>query len=631
MAHELTWQHQYGAAGEGLRLGAPSSVADGRARVLWNMARFLTGADGKATSGLWTVFGSGNAVGSGAFDGADRWSLTGSFDTTKIRYADAFNYSWICLKAPASLHDSLYLLVGCVAAANGIQAFLSFEQPRAAHGASWGSASIPTSISISAVVRNGNTVILSPMNAGGSAIYVSSDGGTTWATRTAPAQGVVIQSGGMRGSTAIFVGWSSAGSPGAMLRSADSGATWSYIGLGASTFYHAIAFGDGTEVTAVGNGITATSDDDGATWTPRANIGALLMRSVIASGNVRVAVGDGGFCCRSTDKGVTWTQIAIPGGGNFWSLTADGNSLCAVGTNCCATSDDLGATWTARAIPPGGYTASSRNGSSISAMGSAGVLSVSYDAGATWLARTAPTTLSISGMAADGDEVIAVSGGYSTLVFRASSGWASQSYLSLKQSGAATPYVAHAVTLHSQTMHGWLSTRGDAYLAFGRVGDGRHALGIYLARMQDGPGGDPYPVLLGFTGDSTQAAIGIATEAFGQHGGMAMNAATGRGLSAQYGAVLATIPAPYYYTPNVGVTTLSEPGPTPALALPAVVSAAAAFGSSGMTSPAWRGRLPDAKTGKSYPLDLAPSVGAPEWINVGALWLPWPAGVTPQV
>ena len=175
MAYELTWEWNVGSTGQGTPLNEVSSVAAQKAKLLWQFARFLTGADGATTQGLWTVAGSGDST-AGGMDAVDRWALTGAFDANKIKYTSGTNYSWLCLRAPTSLHANFWLLLTVSSTGSQFGYYHCFSAPTG------GGATLPTTVSPTSAVTTVTTAVHNTTPSALSAYGGKSTRGDFWFT-----------------------------------------------------------------------------------------------------------------------------------------------------------------------------------------------------------------------------------------------------------------------------------------------------------------------------------------------------------------------------------------------------------------------------------------------------------------
>jgi hypothetical protein len=256
-----------------------------------------------------------------------------------------------------------------------------------------------------------------------------------------------------------------------VMRSVDSGVTWTSVSTGTSVSFSDVTYAAGLFV-AVGSTIIYTSADGGQTWTSRSNPGRLW--TDIAYGNgLFVAIGYaatgptistfftyssdgitwsagsstlygwtvGGICYgggyfialgnqiydvdgpvaglpgaafRSSD-GSTFTGAGNPGDGYQWAGVAYGVSrfvgVTSNGTSSAALSTDAGVNWSTQTTPSGGWNSVRYlNGYFIAtaATGSASTSLMTSALGSSWVARTAASGSSWVNTAATGDRIVAV-------------------------------------------------------------------------------------------------------------------------------------------------------------------------------------------------------------------------------
>ena len=233
---------------------------------------------------------------------------------------------------------------------------------------------------------------------GGSYIWISSDYGVTWASRTAygfmSSRSISLSSTGQYQSTAVANG-------GYIMTSSDYGVTWtSRTAPGGLNWFSISLSSTGQYQTAVAydNNIR-TSSDYGVTWTHRTDPGSLKWQTISLSstGQYQSLIGYLTTIWISSDYGVKWTSITAPGSLNWnsISLSSTGQYQSAVAWNGNIwTSSNYGVGWIER-TPTGGtkywYSISlSSTGQYQSAVVDAGNIWTSSDYGITWTARTAP-------------------------------------------------------------------------------------------------------------------------------------------------------------------------------------------------------------------------------------------------
>ena len=139
------------------------------------------------------------------------------------------------------------------------------------------------------------------------------------------------------------------GDVGAMVMTADAGATWTPVTSGTASHLSAVWFTSGSAGWAVGNaGTVLKTTDGGASWVRQLNVGTAqnLFGVRFADGNHGWVVGAGGVIARTIDGGATWTRtfptvrqlnsVSFPDTLNGWAV---GESGVIVGTH------DGGASW----------------------------------------------------------------------------------------------------------------------------------------------------------------------------------------------------------------------------------------------------------------------------------------------
>jgi len=190
---------------------------------------------------------------------------------------------------------------------------------------SW--SSVALSADGSHMVAAGNNAVL-----GSTYFYISSDGGTTWATSTLGAaqwQTVAMSDDGSVILVTTLYDY--------MHVSMDYGATWATsTSAGQRQWYGADVSADGTKmVAAVGGDGVWTSSDSGATWVEQVDAGVAAWRSASMSADgMEIVVSSGGsssYIKTSGDGGATWlTRTSL--GQRVWNIsdaTSDGQTIIA--------------------------------------------------------------------------------------------------------------------------------------------------------------------------------------------------------------------------------------------------------------------------------------------------------------
>ena len=139
----------------------------------------------------------------------------------------------------------------------------------------------------------------------------------------------------------------------AVLRSSDSGRTWTAAVESGPIFFDCAASTTGWVVAVGMRGSILRSADSGRTWEALRSGTTAALRSVAFAGRVVVVVGVGGRILRSSDEGDTWTQIPSGTRQHLHRVAfADQTHGVAVGAwGTMVRTDDAGLTW--RAEPSG--------------------------------------------------------------------------------------------------------------------------------------------------------------------------------------------------------------------------------------------------------------------------------------
>jgi photosystem II stability/assembly factor-like uncharacterized protein len=291
------------------------------------------------------------------------------------------------------------------------------------------------------------------------AVWVSSDGGSTWTPRWSPVQ-LTVRGLDYDSSGTIVAGYGD----GSFARSTDDGATWTVLDQDATTgrAFSVDAVGtnrivatlysssivtshdggatwslnsqaqttnwmgidgvDGGRMWRVGGpGHVQTSTDGGATWTAQASGTTKALRDVVATSRTSaVAVGSDGTIVRTVDSGTTWSAVTPPVAQTLRTVVASPwpwqSVLWAGGdAGTLLRSVDGGATWSvvtmpATAAPISAIAPWSATEVLVTALGDSPRAWTSTDAGTTWTARSTPGTDGINA-------AVAVPGTPTALVF----------------------------------------------------------------------------------------------------------------------------------------------------------------------------------------------------------------------
>ena len=615
MAHELTWEWSIGADGEGIPFNEITSAATQRSRFLWQLARFLTGADGATTQGLWTVAGS--AIN---FDAA----AIGWNGTTYVAVGNGFiatstnGTSWTWRTIPNASHNykdiawSPSLGLWCAVGDDNSTGMICVTSSDAV---TWNSQSITTTSGVPVSVAWSSTLNL--FSVGASNITgASSPDGVTWTPRS---QG---GSGGTGTNSLIWTGsyfLKTTNAVGTSLRSSD-GINFGSIATLGTGYWAASNLVDTT--VAVGSSVCSTSDLTCATWTAR---------TIPAGAYVCVAHGNGVFVAlgtncgaRSTDKGVTWNPISPPNG--TWSrVTYDGTQFIASSNKALMTSTD-GSSWTISAAFSGMDAVDRWTGLAASDV----PLQLRWSGDSTvssWIVLKAPTALHANCWLA------------LNLTSTANSAAAYLTFAAPTGDGATGPtfgvnathtfITGHASTMTNMTALGGKSTRGDFWFIVGRVGTNLPGFGMLVFRLGNALPSDTYDVSM-LTAGSLSATTQVEPFLLSLTSDTAALSYRRAGAVNLLGTASTTISVPTLVA-QVGANAFTNQLTTSMLApIPAYPMMVVDDGE-GTSKPYWRGIAQDIKVGQSSSLALAPSVGNVEFMNVGSLWLPWPNGKTPVI
>lgn len=278
-------------------------------------------------------------------------------------------------------------------------------------------------------------------------MYTSTNFGANW-VRASNAPAVLFPSvaSSADGSKLVVVCNSNAPtgpSPGPILVSPDSGATWNQTSAPLAEWQAVASSADGKKLVAAARyvgpnlGIIYTSTNSGATWRPNhVPVKDWIAVACSADGDKVVAVikypggvyypTNSGVIYTSTNSGATWVSNSVPN--MLWyavASSADGCKLVAVSDNGISpsvyTSNNSGTSWVSNTVPAGSYAivASSADGNKLmEAIPYGGHIYSSSDSGAHWAQTAAPATnwQAIASSADGGRLVAAVNGGgiYST-------------------------------------------------------------------------------------------------------------------------------------------------------------------------------------------------------------------------
>ena len=184
-----------------------------------------------------------------------------------------------------------------------------------------------------------------------------------------------------------------------VLRSTDSGATWTELGL--NTSVHKIASSsDGTKLAVTTDNHIWTSADSGNNWTEQTNSPSGLYEIASSSdGSKLVACKWNGYICTSDDYGVSWVQRYESKGWVSIAMSSNGQIIYATDRGYIYKSIDGGATWDNLGTSGTWYLATSANGLIVLASG----LKISTDGGLNWSTKLSELGENWKGVAVSSD------------------------------------------------------------------------------------------------------------------------------------------------------------------------------------------------------------------------------------
>ena len=238
--------------------------------------------------------------------------------------------------------------------------------------------------------------------------WTSTDGGTTWTSRTFATVGKGAVLDIIRPTTNKFIAFAPGPVGGDSMYaqiSSDSGINWSKVYVTGSSIASTIYFrgvmsnGAGRWVAIGGDGVIVYSDDNGATWTEAAisAIEKLYAIGYHASMTPKwVAVGTDGVTATSTD-GASWTSATAASTQDLVDVDCNGTVWAAADEAGTIFTSTNGSTWTERALSTTNFTpttcpAIAWNGTvfCVPAFG-ASIESQTSPDGITWTSRSDPT------------------------------------------------------------------------------------------------------------------------------------------------------------------------------------------------------------------------------------------------
>ena len=229
---------------------------------------------------------------------------------------------------------------------------------------------------------------------GDAGVRLSSDDGTTWRSASVDAGFTVLwraafNASGVGVAVGAGQGMSSYGNTGAIVRSADGGASWKTL-LTTDTPVSAVAFvTDNLVIASDWQGTFWRSTDAGLTWSRRPGAlasGRGVWSFAFLDTNTGVAYDSSGVLERTTDGGLTWIVVG-PASDAQAIIALDANTLLAGGgQGTPSRSVDGGFSWTPppAAVKPTLIATAFIDASTGVVVGTGGTIERTTDAGATW-------------------------------------------------------------------------------------------------------------------------------------------------------------------------------------------------------------------------------------------------------
>lgn len=466
--------HDFGAtwhtgAGTGSSVGYTRIKAstDGRQVLATGVGALVSSDYGATWRSYNTSYDTNGSAVSG--DGMTMWIGTNCNCATVMKSVDA-GATWANVTASWSPTNAYARLMGVSADGQKVYQWSSASsnvKASADGGATWAtkvSPGAPTSVSVS---RDGSTIVATAS----SAVYVSTDDGTSWTTGAGnAASGYRFAAGSDDGATQLAA-WTN----GTNISSVNSGRTWTAYSPCCASVDVAIS-GDGKHLWETNNNNTggqiSHSADRGRTWSAvTAPWGTGYPDSVdVSDDGTTVVVGGRTLAAyKSTDSGVTWT--ALPLGNASWNairMSGDGKVMVA-GSNGLRISRDGGVNWSAGAgnAAGGSWGAASSADGKTQFFGGSGYGAVSRDNGATWSKTLSTSNVTYSSaISGDATKMLAGLNVYTTNLYRSTDSgvtWASFNapWAPSNGYGAAAAYSVDGSKLVVGNNGGYLYTSTD--------------------------------------------------------------------------------------------------------------------------------------------------------------------------
>ncbi|MFZ6696834.1 WD40/YVTN/BNR-like repeat-containing protein [Stenotrophomonas acidaminiphila] len=246
---------------------------------------------------------------------------------------------------------------------------------------------------------------------GNNVVWRTTDGGVNWVQITVAGNLLAVS----RVSSTVVI---ACGQNGVVLRSVDSGATWTAVSSGTTNSLRTITVFTASRIYLTGDSSTGRlSTDGGASFGAGTGAMADVRRTVRFSGSVAVAfTATGTSAVRTTDGGTTWTTITIPTLNNVRGACVF-DELCAVASSSGGViirTIDAGVTWTTSTLSgvtnaPAGIVRTSAIAAVL--VTSSGTSYCTFDAGASWTAIAATLTNATAAFAVEDSLAVAVGNG----------------------------------------------------------------------------------------------------------------------------------------------------------------------------------------------------------------------------
>jgi len=246
---------------------------------------------------------------------------------------------------------------------------------------------------------------------GNAAVWRTTDGGASWAQITVTGNLLAVA----RVSSTVVI---ACGQAGVVLRSVDSGATWTAVSSGTTNSLRTITVFTSSRIYLTGDTSTARlSTDGGASFGAGTSAMASALRTIRFSGSVAVAfAGAGTSAARTTDGGATWTTITIPTFNNARGMCAFDELRAVVSTSqgLILRTIDAGVTWTTSTLSgvtnsQGGIVRTSALAAVLVA--NSGTSYCTFDAGESWTAIATALTGATAAFAVEDSLAVAVGNG----------------------------------------------------------------------------------------------------------------------------------------------------------------------------------------------------------------------------